>query len=204
VGEALQRERAFAQVSLRFAATGGELRRELLAGVAQLSGHVGDADVAAVGVLIGGGERGRQAKRLGLAQGPVEHCAGDRLEQPFAHFPAADPRQRVETGLPAGRKGEHLAAQRLHERRVFAFRVDQLADPAEHAAAVHPRFDERALAVPGPPEDQHVRVVEQALGVEDPRVVHERSAVHVTADVDAARAQARFGDRGVGRLEVRG
>ena len=44
-----------------------ELVGDVLAGVAQLRGDVGDADVRAVGVTVGGGECGGEAERLGLA-----------------------------------------------------------------------------------------------------------------------------------------
>jgi hypothetical protein len=58
--------------------------------------------------------------------------------------------------------------------------------------------------VPDAADDHHVRVIQNALGVEDPGVVDERPAVHVAADVHAARAEAGLGDGGVGGLEVRG
>ena len=60
-----------------------------LRGVAELRGDVGDADVCAVGVAVGGGEGGGEAERFGLCERPVEHRAGDRLQQPFAHLAAA-------------------------------------------------------------------------------------------------------------------
>jgi hypothetical protein len=204
VREALQRERALAQLGLRRLAGAGELVGDVLAGVAQLGGDVGDADVCAVGVTVGGGERCGEAERFGLGEGPVEHRAGDRLEQAFAHLTATQPGQRVQPCGPAGGEGEDLPAERSGERGVFAFGVDQLAGAAEHAAAVHPALDQRALAVAGAADHEHVRVVEHPGRVEDPGVVDERAAVDVTADVDAAGAETWFGDGGVGGLEVSG
>ena len=155
-------------------------------------------------MAVGGGECGGEAERFGLCEWPVEHRAGDRLEQPFAHLAAAQPSQWVQPGLPARREREDLATEGLGERRVFAFGVDQFAGPAEQATAVHPAFDECAFAVAGAADHEHVRVVEYPGGVEDPGVIDERPAVHVASDVDAARTKAGFGDRGVGGLEVSG
>ena len=65
-------------------------------------------------------------------------------------------------------------------------------------------FDSARFAEVGAADDQRVRVVQDAAGVEDPRVIDEAAAVHVAADVDAPRAQARLGDRRIDGLEVRG
>ena len=60
------------------------------------------------------------------------------------------------------------------------------------------------LPWPGRPITSMFASLSTPRRVEDPRVIDERPAVHVAADVDAARAQARFGDGGVGGLEVSG
>ena len=45
-----------------------------------------------------------EPERLGLGERPVEHRARDRLQQPLAHLGRADPRERVQPRLPAGRE----------------------------------------------------------------------------------------------------
>ena len=87
---------------------------------------------------------------------------------------------------------------------VFAFEVDDLAAAAEHAGAQQPRLGQARLAEVRPADDQRVGVVEQAAGVEDPRVVDEAPAVHIPADVDPLSTQPGLGDRRIDRLEMRG
>jgi hypothetical protein len=135
--------------------------------------------------------------------GRVEHRARDGFQQALAQLAGADPRQRVQARGPAGLQAQDDAAHRLGQRAVLALRVDVLEDAAEDALAERVCLRQRALAPAQLPDHDHVGVGEQPGGVEHPRVVDERAAVLVAADVDAACAQAGLGDGRVGRLNVR-
>ena len=104
----------------------------------------------------------------------------------------------------AGGEPQDRPAERCDERFVLALEVDDLAAAAEHPRAQQPRLRQRRFAEVGAADDQRVGVVEDAAGVEDPRVIDEAAAVHVAADVDAARAEPGLGDRRIDGLEVRG
>ena len=204
VAEPLQRERDLPQLGLDVALGGAEPVGELGGRGAELLDDVGDADLGAVAAPVGFLERGGEADRFGLAERPAEHRAGDRLEQPLPQLAPPDPRQRVQPGAPAGREPEDRPAERPDEWVVFALEVDDLAAAAEHPRAQQPRLGEARLAEVGAADDERVRVVQDAAGVEDPGVVDEAAAVHVAADVDAARTEPGLGDRRIHGLEVRG
>ena len=76
----------------------------MVVGVAQLGDDVGDRDLAAVAVAVGGGERGGETDGLGLRERTVEVRSGDRFEQRFAQLASADPLERVQTRRSAGGK----------------------------------------------------------------------------------------------------
>jgi hypothetical protein len=141
---------------------------------------------------------------LGLRQRPIEHRARDRLQQALAQLAAADPRERVQARGSAGLQPQYDAAHGLDQRAVLALGVDVLKDASEDALAERVRLRQRALAPTQLPDHDHVGVGEQPGRVEHPRVVDERAAVLVAADVDAARAQAGLGHGRVGRLDMRG
>ena len=147
---------------------------------------------------------GGQADRFGLGERPGEHRAGDRLEQPFAQLAPADPGERVQPRPAAGGEAQDGSAERGDEGFVFAFEVDDLAAAAEHARAQQPGLGQARFAEVRPADDQRVGVVQEAAGVEDPRVVDEAPAVHIPADVDPLSAKPRLGDRRIDRLEMRG
>ena len=115
-----------------------------------------------------------------------------------------DPRERVQARAPARGEAQDGPAERADEGFVFAFEVDDLAAAAEHPGAEQPGLREARFAEVGAADDERVRVVQEAAGVEEPGVVDEAPAVHVAADVDPFGAEAGFGDRGVDGLEVRG
>jgi hypothetical protein len=204
VAEPLQRERDLAQLGLhivpRCAKALGELGRRR----PELLDDVGDAHLGAVMAAIRLLERRGQPDRLGLAERPPEHRACDGLQQPLAQLSPADPGERVQPGAPARRESEDRAPERVDERVVFALEVHDLAPAPEHAGAHQPSLREAGLAEVGAADDERVRVVQDAAGVQDPRVVDEAAAVHVAADVDPPRAEPGLGDGRVHRLKVRG
>ena len=204
MAEALQRERDLAQLHPRVVRRNPEPVGETGARRAELVDHVRDADLGAVAAAVGFLEPGGQSDRFGLGERPGEHRAGDRLQQPFAQLSPADPGERVQPRPAAGREAQDGSAERSDEGFVFAFEVDDLAAAAEHARAQQPRLGQARLAEVRAADHQRVGVVEQAAGVEDPRVVDEAPAVHIPADVDPLSAEPGFGDRRIDRLEVRG
>ena len=88
------------------------------------------------------------------------------------------------------------------EAVVLALDVDDPRLPAEDRLPEHVRLDQARLRAADDPDDDGVRA-RQLLPVQLPRVVTERAAVDVAADVDAAAAEAALGDERVGGLDVR-
>ena len=103
----------------------------------------------------------------------------------------------------AGRERDRPDAERFGEPVVLALDVDDPRLAAEDALAEHVGLDEARLRTSDDPDDDRVRA-RQLASVELPRVVAERAAVDVAADVDAAAAEAAFGDERVRGLDVRG
>ena len=203
VAEARQREGDLAE---RFAGGRvGEVEGLLYAGggIAQLAYDLADAHLAGV-VLVGGAKRLDQTDGLCLGEGAREHRAGDGVQQALAHLWGAEAGEGVQPCLPAWLQAQGDAAERVDEWLVLALGVDDLAAAPEHAGAVQPALGQRALAEVGLAEHDRVRDRQHPRPVQQPRVVHERAAVQVAADVHAARAQPGLRNGGVGGLEVCG
>ena len=134
---------------------------------------------------------------------PFERGRGDGVEEVELPLGPAARRERVEPDRAARRERDRLDADRLREPVVLALDVDDPRLPAEDRLAKHVRLDEARLRAADDPDHDGVRA-RQLLAVELPRVVTERAAVDVAADVDAAAAEPALGDERVRGLDVRG
>ena len=134
---------------------------------------------------------------------PLERGGGDGVEEVELPLGAAARRERVEPHLTARRERDRLHAERFGEPVVLALDVDDPRLPAEDGLAEHVGLDEARLRPADDADHDGVRA-RQFLAVELPRVVAERSAVDVAADVDAASAEPALGDERVRGLDVGG
>ena len=103
---------------------------------------------------------------------------------------------------PPGTSEIGLTPTSLAQRTVLALDVEHERAPAEQQHPPQQRLDQRALALPELAEHDHVRVVEQAVAVQDPRVVTERAAARVASDEHAPAAEPAGRHERVDRLRV--
>ena len=112
--------------------------------------------------------------------------------------------KRVEPDGTAGPECHRSHPPCVGQVAVLALGVDHPGPATEHGLAPKERLDEGALAPTDLPEDHHVRVGNDALGVELEGVEHEGSAQEVVTDDHASAAQPSLGNEGVGRPQVAG
>jgi hypothetical protein len=160
VAEPLQRERDFAQLGLDVVCGRAETFGERGARGTKLLDDVGNADLRPVLPTVRLFERGGQADRLGLAERPSEHRAGNRLEQPFPQLAPPDPREGVQAGSTARCEPQDRPAECGDERVVLALEIDDLSATTEYPGAHQPRLRQARLSKVGPPDHQRVRVVQ--------------------------------------------
>ena len=120
-----------------------------------------------------------------------ERGGGQRLREGQLLNRRGRPVERVELDRAAGDQLDRLDAERSRERPVLAFGIADPRAPPEHRLAVAVRLDEAALGDANLADDEHVRVGEDAALVERERVVDERAAVEIAADVDAVGSRGR-------------
>ena len=159
------------------------------------------------------GERELERRVLDGTERPVEACRGERREQCepapgrlLGGARAAGPGrvQRVEPDRAARLEQDRLDAERPCQRAVLTLGIEDHDPPTERGLAVEVGLDQRALAAPDLPEDEDVRVRQDARGVELEGIVDERAAEHVAAHQHPRGRQRAARHEGVQRPELRG
>ena len=156
------------------------------------------------------GQLGRGALAPAAAVRPRDAAASEHSSSPWRRTRRADRRRRRRrsgsSGLSRmpdpGAMRSGIGAARRGQRPVLALRVDHPGLAAEDLLAPQEGLDEARLAPPDLAEDQHVGIGQHAGAVQLPRVVAERPAEQIPADVGAPTAEAALGHERIGGLEV--
>ena len=139
---------------------------------------------------------------LVLSRRPAERAGRDPVQEPELRRRAGALGQRVEPHRPAGAQPHRDPAEGLGERAVLALGIEDETAAPEDRLAQQIRLDQRAFAEADLAEDDHVGVAQHPLAVKRERVVDERAARSVDADVDPLAAEPALGDERIGGLQV--